>query len=124
MSTTLAITFSALAKGERFRIWRSAVNPGGIGWTPQLSPTVYTKVSKQVCKLADGQWVTIQPSTLVEREPAQCDKHLAGFRCQLLAGHDGPHDCLRETRCNCGDLGRGTGTHDVDCAIYDEQEQP
>lgn len=51
------LTFSALLRGERFRL----IEPDG-----SLRPDIYTKVAGSVCKAEDGQWFDIKPASRVE----------------------------------------------------------
>ena len=36
---------------------------------------------------------------LVQKLPTPCDHRMAGIRCTLAQGHDGPHDHLGPTEC-------------------------
>jgi len=80
------LTFSALLKGERFRVVAAGGAPAG---------PVFTKVAKNTCRDVEGQWLTISPHVPVE--PVEiCGDTLqlesgGNVMCREEHGHSGAH---------------------------------
>lgn len=62
------MTFGALTKGQRFRVWRHAGTGGSHRRPPGpwLSDEVYTKVTKGACTDSDGEWLNVLSGTSVQ----------------------------------------------------------